>query len=250
MAIAKSLGNNWYRVLGAAFLIFALTMFGSISCQQAEEAVQEEEGPTLEEGKVVFEGTVKLALGKYMFVPEAQGFDLIVDGTVQGGDLASLMGKEVKGEGEFATETPWILFVTSLDVKDDSGTYNNVYSGTVGTVEGLDLLTLQAREEYVTPEDLAYNKNETWESLEKIKVKGRLQQEGETTRILVLDDEGKQIGRLLVDSISDAAQYYMQKLHLFEEFAFYVAVKETVPWSTRRRSRDMFHADLIFVGLF
>lgn len=250
MAIAKSLGNNWYRVLGAAFLICAVTMFGNVSCQQAEEAVQQEEGPTLEEGKVVFEGTVKLALGKYMFVPEAQGFDIIVEGAIQGGDLTSLVGKEVKGEGEFPAETPWILFATSLDVKDDSGTYTNVYTGTLGSVQDLDLLTLQERDEYVTPEGMAYNKNDTWEGIDKIKVKGKLQQEEETTLILVLDDEGKQIGRVVVDSVSDAAQYYLQKLHLFEEFAFYLAVKDTVPWNTRRRSRDMFHADLVFVGLF
>jgi hypothetical protein len=250
MAIAKSLGNKWYHVMGVAFLICSLTILGGISCQQAEEAVAEEEGPVLEEGKVAFEGTVKLALGKYMFVPEAQGFDIVVDGTIQGGDLTSLIGKEVKGEGEFPPETPWIMFATSLDVKDESGTYNNVFTGTLGSAQGLDLLTLQARAEYVTPEELAYNQNDTWEGIEKIKVKGRLQQEGDISRILVQDDEGQQIGRVIVDSVSDAAQYYLQKLRLFEEFAFYVSVKETVPWSTRRRTRDMFHADLIFVGLY
>jgi len=251
MAIAKTLGNKWYQALGVAFLIIALTMIGGVSCQQAEEGTAETtEGPTLEEGKVAFEGTVKVALGKYMFVPEAQGFDIIVDGTVDGGDLTSLIGKEVKGEGEFPPETPWLLFATSLDVKDDGGSFRNVFTGMVGSAAGLDLLTLQAREDYVTPEELAYNKNDLWEGLEKIKVRGAMQQEGDVTRILVLDEEDKQIGAVIVDSVSDAAQYYMQKLRLFEEFAFYVSVKETVPWNTRRRTRDMFHADLTFVGLY
>ncbi|NOR16048.1 MAG: hypothetical protein GQ544_10100 [Candidatus Aminicenantes bacterium] len=250
MAITKTLGNNWYHVLGVAFLICALTLVGGVSCQQAEEDIVEEAGPTLEEGKVAFEGTVKVALGKYMFVPEAQGFDIVVDGTVDGGGLTSLIGKEVKGEGEFPPETPWIMFATKLEVKDDSGNFRNVFTGTVGSAAGLDLLTLQARDEYVMPEELAYNKNDVWEGIEKLKVKGKLQQEGETTRILVLDDEDNQIGRVVVDSVSDAAQYYLQKLRLFEEFGFYLSVKETVPWNVRRRTRDMFHADLIFVGLY
>ncbi len=250
MAITKTLGNNWYHVLGVAFLICTLTLVGGVSCQQAEEGIVEEVGPTLEEGKIAFEGTVKVALGKYMFVPEAQGFDIVVDGTVDGGGLTSLIGKEIKGEGEFPPETPWILFATKLEVKDDSGSFRNVFTGTVGSAQGLDLLTLQARDEYVMPEELAYNKNDVWEGIEKLKVKGTLQQEGETTRILVLDDEGNQIGRVVVDSISDAAQYYLQKLRLFEEFGFYLSVKETIPWNVRRRTRDMFHADLIFVGLY
>ena len=252
MAIAKTFGNKWYHALGVAFLIIALTMIGGVSCQQAEEGVAEttEGGPTLDEGKVIFEGTVKVALGKYMFVPEAQGFDIVVDGIVDGGDLASLIGKEVKGEGEFPPEDPWLLFATSLEVKDDGGSFRNVFTGQVGSAAGLDLLSLSEREEYIMPEDLAYNKNDVWEGQEKMKVRGTLQQEGDVNLILVLDEEDKQIGRIIVDSVSDAAQYYMQKLRLFEEFAFYVSVKETVPWSTRRRSRDMFHADLTFVGLY
>ena len=134
MAIAKTLGNNWYHVLGVAFLICALTLVGGVSCQQAEEGScrKTEGGPTLEEGKVAFEGTVKVALGKYMFVPEAQGFDIVVDGTVDGGDLASLIGKEVKGEGEFPPEDPWLLFATSLEVKDEGGSFRNVFTGTGG----------------------------------------------------------------------------------------------------------------------
>ncbi len=250
MAIAKTLGNNWYHVLGVAFLICALTLMGGVSCQQAEEGIVEEAGPVLEEGKVAFEGTVKVALGKYMFVPEAQGFDIVIDGTVDGDDLTALVGKEVKGEGEFPPETPWLLFATSLEVKDESGSFRNVYTGTVGSVAGLDLLTLQARDEYVVPKDLAYNKNDTWEGIEKIKLKGTLQREEDATYILVLDDEGKQVGRVIVDSVSDAAQYYLQKLRLFDEFGFYLSLKETVPWNVRRRTRDLFHADLIFVGLY
>jgi hypothetical protein len=253
MAITKTLGNNWYHVLGVAFLICALTLVGGVSCQQAEEGIEgtmEEGVPTLEEGKIAFEGTVKVALGKYMFVPEAQGFDIVVDGSVDGGDITSLIGKEVKGEGEFPPDTPWILFATSLEVKDESGNFRNVFTGTVGSTEGLDLLTLQAREEYVMPEELAYNKNDVWEGIEKLKVMGTLQQEGETTRILVVDDEGKEIGRVVVDSVSDAANYYLRKLRLFEDFGFYLSVKETVVWNVRRRTRDLFHADLIFVGLY
>ena len=42
----------------------------------------------------------------------------------------------------------------------------------------------------------------------------------------------------------------LEKLGHFDKFWFYLDVKETVDWSQRRRTREMFHADVIFAGLF
>jgi hypothetical protein len=53
-----------------------------------------------------------------------------------------------------------------------------------------------------------------------------------------------------VDSFSDYAQFYLQKLSLFEQFWFYLEVKDTVEWRARRRTREMFHADVLHAGLF
>jgi len=69
-------------------------------------------------------------------------------------------------------------------------------------------------------------------------------------KIVVVDEEDQEVGKILVDSISDFAQYYVKKLGLFDYFWFYVTVKDTVEWSDRRNSRDLFHADIQFAGLF
>ncbi|MBU1338330.1 MAG: hypothetical protein KKD56_04595 [Acidobacteria bacterium] len=50
--------------------------------------------------------------------------------------------------------------------------------------------------------------------------------------------------------MTDFADYYIKKLRLFNEFWCYLNVKETVDWGTRRRTRELFHADLLFAGLF
>lgn len=249
MTLGKCKSTKIHTILGLPFLILMLVISGTISCQKAEEAV-EQEGAILEEGKLVFEGTVKVAMGNYMFVPEAQGFDIVVQGDVSTGELSSLVGKEVKGEGTFFPESPWLLIAATLDVKDESGTYNNVFTLAAEPSEPGDYLNFEQRNEFEALLELAYNRNEGWEGKTKAKVYGRLEQEGETTRIVVLNEDGDTIGRVIVDNLGDVAQYYLDKLRLFEEFWFYMDVKETVPWQTRRRSRELFHADVLFAGLF
>jgi hypothetical protein len=54
----------------------------------------------------------------------------------------------------------------------------------------------------------------------------------------------------LVDNFTDFGNYYLKKLRLFDKFWFYMNVKETIDWSERRRTREMFHADVVFAGLF
>ena len=66
----------------------------------------------------------------------------------------------------------------------------------------------------------------------------------------ILSDNDREVGKILVDNISDFAQYYVKKLGLFDRLWFYVNVKDTVEWSVRRKTRDLFHADILFAGLF
>ncbi|MGD8540558.1 MAG: hypothetical protein PVI66_17730, partial [Candidatus Aminicenantes bacterium] len=68
--------------------------------------------------------------------------------------------------------------------------------------------------------------------------------------IVVFDDRGREAGWILVDTMDDLADFYVKKLHLFDKFWFYMDVKETVEWRTRRRSRELFHADVLFAGLY
>jgi len=67
----------------------------------------------------------------------------------------------------------------------------------------------------------------------------------------VSDDKGKEIGKILVDSTTDFAKYYIQKLKLFNNrLYFYLNIKDTVDVKVRRRTRELFHADIIFAGLY
>ncbi len=246
MAIEKSKGSKRHLILGLA-LAFALIITLSAACQQAEESSSEEPGQ--QEGKLVFEGTVKLVVGKFLHLPEAQGFDIVVQGSVEGGDASGLVDKEVKIEGELNPERPSVLVADAIAVKEATGEYRNVFTRTEDVVLD-EYLDLQARDGFEGLLKLAYNENDGWEDKGKVKIYGVLQQEEDSTRIQVLDDADKQVGFVLVDSISDYANFYLQKLSLFEKFWFYVDVKETIPWNTRRRSRELFHADVLFAGLF
>jgi hypothetical protein len=233
--------------LGIAVLALVLAM-GTVSCGTAEESV-EGESAAVQEGIVEFEGTVKVAVGRYVFIPEARGFDIILQGDIEGG-AEGLVGKEVKGEGEYSPERPSILITNSLEVKDAGGAWMNVFTRS-GDVMVEDWMTQQGRDEiFPALTDLEYNKNEGWEGKEKAKVYGQLEQNEDVVKIVVLDDKDKEVGRIIVDNMDEVADFYIKKLHLFDKFWFYMDVKETVEWNTRRRSRELFHADVLFAGLY
>jgi hypothetical protein len=239
------------RLLGLAFLVCLFTVFGSISCQQAAEEMEgtAESGVSVKEGLIEFEGMAKVVQGKFLYVPEAQGFDIVIQGPLSTGDLTSVLGKEVRGEGAFSPEVPSLLVANILEVKDESGVWSNVFTlSEEVTLE--DYLNPHARDEFQALDGLAYNKAEDWESLEKGKVQGRLVEVDGSNTIVLFDGNNRETGRIVVDEMTDFSRYYIQKLNLFDSFWFYLTIKDTVDWNTRRRTRELFHADVVFAGLF
>jgi len=225
-----------------------LLVLGMVSCGPSEEGV-EEEGMAVKEGVIEFEGTVKVAVGRYVFIPEASGFDIIVQGDLEGG-TEGLVGKEVKGEGEYSPDRPSILIANSLDVKNDSGQWVTVFTRTENVMIP-EWMSQQGRDEVFTAlGSLEYDKKEGWEGKGKVKVYGKLEQGEDTASIVLLDDRDREVGRIIVDTMDDLAKFYVEKLRLFDKFWFYMDVKETVEWSTRRRTRELFHADVLFAGLY
>lgn len=239
------------RFLGIAVLACLIAIMGNIACQSTEEGVVsgEESVLRINEGSLPFEGTVKISYGKYIYLPEAQGFDMVIQGSLSSGDLSTLIDKEIRGVGEFSPDVPSILVANTIEVKDETGGWSIVFTKTEDFVLD-DYMDLETRDGYKVIQELAYNKNEGWEGLENVKIRGQLVEIDGINKIVVLDEEDQEIGKILVDSISDFAQYYVKKLGLFEHFWFYVTVKDTVEWSDRRNSRDLFHADVLFAGLF
>lgn len=237
------------RLLGMAVLACLLALMGNVACQKVEEAgAGEETGVSVKEGIIEFEGTVKVAEGKYMYIPQAQGFDIVVLGSLGSGELSSLMDKEVRGRGEFIPETPSILVASTIEV-NENGVWRNVFTKSEDVVLD-DYLDQRVREEFQVLDELSYDKSEYWEKFEKGKVQGKLEETDGAYKIVIFDDRDRPIGQIIVDNISEFTQYYMKKLGLFDRFWFYFTVKATVDWSVRRRSRDMFHADVLFAGLF
>jgi hypothetical protein len=70
------------------------------------------------------------------------------------------------------------------------------------------------------------------------------------TYIVLADDKGKEIGRIIVDKVSEFSQYYLKKLRLFDKFWFYLNVKDSVDKKVRAKTKELFHADVLFAGLF
>jgi len=223
---------------------------GTTACQNkaAAPAANEVQKPASE-----FEGTVKAGLGKYLYLDKAQGFDIIT----QGFDAATLVGKDIRVKGELIPDKPSIFRADTIEVKDASGAYANAYTRTQDlTVE--DFIDVKVRGNYPALTITGVNKPEEWENKGNVKVLGKILEttvkEGGADKpvmyIVVSDDKGKDIGRIIVDKLSDYAKYYLKKLRFFDNFWFYMNVKDTVDKKIRPRTKELFHADVQFAGLF
>jgi len=245
MTSAKKIGTCLLIMAAAAFLA------GTVACsKKAESSAEpgEHQASTTE-----FEGKVQTAYGKYLYLPAARGFDIVT----QGFDAASLAGKEVRVKGEMLPDKPSVFEAESIEEKGPAGAYTVIYQRTEPlTLE--DFIDVKSREGYPLLTITSANKPEEWEGKGQVKVYGKLEetpaqegsQEAPSADILVTDDSGKEVGKILVDSVSNYARYYIEKLRLFDKFYFYIDVKDTVERRARIRNKELFHADIKFAGLF
>jgi hypothetical protein len=241
------LGARFFRI--AVFGVLIMTIFaGLATAQQARQAAA---APAAV--KEDFEGVVKVGLGQYFYLPTAKGYDVFVQGKISGQDASFLDGKEVIVKGELLKEEPSIFVADSIDLKQ-GGNFTNVFTRTEEVKLG-DHLSAASRPSYQALKITALDKTEEWEGKTHAKVYGHLvtskSAEGqETTEISVLDAKGKEVGKVIIDSTTDFAKYYIKKLRLFESFWFYLNAKDTVDLKIRRRTHELFHADAVFAGLY
>lgn len=246
---------TWIRYLVLFGLCLLLTLGGQTACKKNEEIAEGEETATTEEGVIEFEGTVKEAIGKYLYIPKVQGFDIVVQGPLDVGETQSLIDNEIRGKGQFSPEYPSILVADEIEIKEAEDVWRMIFTRSEEFTPD-DYLDLTGRNEFEVLENISYDKKDGWEGKEKAKVYGKLvtkeQAEGgeESYTIALLDDKGGEAGTILVDSFTDLARFYVKKLRLFDKFWFYITIKETVDWSSRRRTRELFHADVHLAGLF
>ena len=117
--------EKFTRLLFLSALVFLLIAAGSVACKKGAE-----EQADSQENIIEFEGVAKVGIGKYLYVPEIQGFDILVQGQVDSGDTSTLVDKEVRGSGEFSPERPSILVATSIEVKEAGRSWRNVFTKT------------------------------------------------------------------------------------------------------------------------
>jgi len=233
--------------LGLVFALAATTACEKKADQKAAAAAEAQK-PANE-----FEGTVKTGVGKYVYLDKAQGFDIVCEGF----DAATLVGKQVRVKGGLVPDKPSIFRADTIEVKDGVGAYRNVFTRTKDLAV-TEYLGTGVRESYPVLAVTSANKPEDWEGKGKVKVLGKLQdttvKEGGAdkpiTYILIEDEKGKEIGKIIVDQTSDYAKYYVKKLALYNKFWFYIEVKDSVDKKVRPRTKELFHADVQLAGLF
>jgi len=221
------------------------------TAESEQTAAAEAAAAGIQEGLNDVAGSVKIGLGKYFYVPTVQGFDIAVMGQVDGGDASGLVGKEVRVKGEFNREKPNLLIAQAIDVKENEIQWKNAYT-TADKAVPPDYFDQKTRGDYSALRITNINKSEDWEGKGKGKVLGKLiaGANNQGSAIAIVDDKGKEIGKIIVDSATEFANYYIKKLRLFDTFWFYFNIKESVDKKLRPRNKELFHADVVFAGLY
>lgn len=216
-------------------LILVAGFAGTVACQKKAEK------PAAEAVKAVteFEGTVRAALGRYMYLSTAQGFDIVLPGF----DAATLMGKTIKVKGNLLADHPPVFLADSVESGGQA-----VYTRSA-EFQAEDFVEMKAREAIPALAITGVAKPEEWEGKPQGKVFGQLQK-GDVNTIVLADAKGKEMAKIIVDSVSTYSNYYIQKLRLFDQFWFYLTIKDSVDKKVRPRTKELFHADVIGVGLY
>ena len=219
-----------------SFIVLA-AFAGTIACQKKAEK------PAAAAAKIVteFEGTVRAALGRYMYLSTAQGFDIVLPGL----DAATLLGKTIKVKGNLLADHPPIFLADSVE----TGPGQTLYTRSKD-FQAEDFVEMKAREAVPALAITGIAKPEEWEGKGEGKVYGKLQKGADVTDIVLFDDKGKETAKIIVDSSSIYSNYYVQKLRLFDKFWFYLKIKDSVDKKDRQRTKEIFHADVFGAGLY
>jgi len=239
--------NKGMRFFTLGILAVLLVASGNIACKK--EAAQPAEAQQAAAPAPVneYEGPVKVGVGKYLYVPQAQGYDIVVQGQMTPAS-SELVDKVIKVKGEMKIERPSLYIAASIELKEGEGQYRSIFTRTEEPVLS-DFFEPKSRDAYQAVNISNINKSEDWEGKEKILVHGKMQK-GAVNHIIIYDAKDKEIGKVILDSITDFADYYHAKLRLFSKHAFYLNFKSSVEKKDRAKNKEMFHADLVYTGLY
>ncbi len=216
-------------------ILCVAVLAGSVACQKKADTPAGEIQKAVNE----FEGTVRTGLGRYMYLSTAQGFDIVLPGF----DAATLVGKTIKVKGNLLTDHPPVFLADSVESGGQA-----VYTRSQ-EFQAEDFVEMKAREAVPALTITGTTKPEEWEGKAEGKIYGQLQK-GDVNYIVISDSKGKELAKIVVDSVSIYSDYYIQKLRLFDKFWFYVKVKDSVDKKDRTKTKAVFHADVFGAGLF
>jgi len=241
------------RLTLLSLVALTVALAGMASPQEAAQSSAQGQEVAPAGGVNEYEGIVKVGLGKYFYLPAAKGFDIYIQGTIERRDASVLAGKEIKVKGALLKDDPSVLVAESIDIKE-AGQYRNIFTRTE-EVFLKDHISMRDRQGFPTLNITSADKTQEWEGKGKVKIYGALTKvknaDGkEADAITLIGEEGKTVGKILIDAETNFARYYINKLSLFNKFWFYISIKDTVDVKVRRKTRDLFHADLIFAGLY
>ena len=106
------------RFILFSLLALNLAVIGMASSQEAAKPPAQGQEVAPAGGVNEYEGVVKVGLGNYFYLPAAKGFDIYVQGTIEGRDASVLTGKEIKVKGALFKEDPSVFVAESIDVKE------------------------------------------------------------------------------------------------------------------------------------
>ena len=222
-----------------AILILSLAILvafaGTVACQKKAETPAAAAVTAVTE----FEGVVRAALGRYMYLSTTQGFDIVLPGL----DAATMMGKTIKVKGNLLADHPPVFLA---DTVESGG--QTVYTRSQD-FKAEDFVDMKVREAVKPLAVTGIGKPEEWEGKGEAKIYGKLQK-GDVNYIVLSDDKGKDLAKIIIDSTTIYANYYVQKLRLFDKFWFYLNVKDSVDKKIRTKTKEIFHADVVGAGLY
>jgi hypothetical protein len=151
----------------------------------------------------------------------------------------------------FNRESPSLLVAQSIDLQEGPTQLKNVFNKADAAIPE-DYFPQKSRGDYPELTITAINKSADWEGKDKGRVHGKLipGPGGQGQDISILDTAGKEIAKVIVDNITEYANYDVKKLRLFDTFWFYLNIKESVEPRLRAKNKEIFHADVVFAGLY
>ncbi len=192
------------RLTFLSLLSLTVAVAGMGSPQEAAQSSAQEQEVAPGGGVNEYEGIVKVGLGSYFYLPAAKGFDIYVQGKIEGQDASILAGMEVKVKGALLKEDPSVFVAESIEIKEAGG-YRSIFTRTEEAVLK-DHISVRDRQGFPVLTIASADKSQEWEGKGKVKIYGELTkiktEDGEESDAIAIASDSGSVTRVMVYSPS------------------------------------------------